>query len=325
MAIYRGIRVYQGNPGGGKSLGAVEELLAALGRGEECWGNVALKPGWSYAVASRGIRRFVWTDDEIWRRAKALEALYHPVHSLDDLPQEELDFGAEGTRLAVFDEAAGLWNSRDYRERNGAWGEFWREHRKMGFNVIVCAQNWRMLDKQLRQCVQSVVSCYSWVEFRVPILGFPLGEWMRRWCGFVGRRECNLVTMETSIGVCVWRKNWVTMPRLVADVYRTMQRFKKGGAYDAVSGSAEERDDVPEMAAAMRGALVGGVDAEGFQPVEYALPQGADYGTRPAGAQRGEVERAVELVVKKVSGSPVSREGGGGAVAEGWWLESAGV
>lgn len=73
----------------------------------------------------------------------------------------------EGEILLVIDEAQLLFNSREWGRKDRAeWCSFFTQHRKLGYEVILVAQNDRMLDRQIRSLVE-----YEWIHRKVSNYG----------------------------------------------------------------------------------------------------------------------------------------------------------
>lgn len=96
-------------------------------------------------------------------------------------------FGLEGQTLVVIDEAQIIFNSRDWNSsRKGEsrmdWIKFFSQHRKFGYNIIMIAQNDRMIDRQIRALVEYEVAHMKLNNyFRILPLTFFLAVY--RWYG----------------------------------------------------------------------------------------------------------------------------------------------
>lgn len=61
----------------------------------------------------------------------------------------------EDSILLVIDEAQLLFNARDWQNQNRAkWLEFFTQHRKLGYYIVLACQDCIMLDKQIRSIIE---------------------------------------------------------------------------------------------------------------------------------------------------------------------------
>ena len=107
----------------------------------------------------------------------------------------------EGEFLLVIDEAQTVFNSRTWAQNSKVgWIDFFTQHRKLGFDIILICQNVEMLDKQIRVCIEYEVihRRYSRFGFLGKIFSLLFGDFVRikRWYGMkeVLKREsfrCN--------------------------------------------------------------------------------------------------------------------------------------
>lgn len=71
-------------------------------------------------------------------------------YSLDNLIQ-----GVESQCIVIFDEAHNKFNCRDFcRKDRPEWIDFFSQHRKFGYDIVLITQVDRMLDKQIRGMVE---------------------------------------------------------------------------------------------------------------------------------------------------------------------------
>lgn len=74
----------------------------------------------------------------------------------------------EGELLLIIDESQLLFNSREWgKSDRGLWLSFFSQHRKLGFDVILIAQNDRMLDRQIRSLIE-----YQYIHRKVSNAGY---------------------------------------------------------------------------------------------------------------------------------------------------------
>lgn len=135
------ITLYSGTPGSGKSYHALERILFFISKKR-------------YVIANFPIR---FTKKQI---KKGMDRLfyYYPNEkiTIDSLIEFAIDNGfiekgKESQCLVVIDEAGGRFNCRDFRDSmRKEWIDFFSQHRKLGYDFILVAQNDRMLDRQIR-------------------------------------------------------------------------------------------------------------------------------------------------------------------------------
>lgn len=137
-------------PGGGKSYTAICLVVEAILAGKCVAGNVELVEDWPERIARRNwpfwIRRGA-------RRRFLREARerYHFTEDLGELFAIRLEGAGESRGLMVLDEAhnwmnARSWSSGDRKEIV----TFFTQHRKLGWDVELIAQDAEMIDKQVR-------------------------------------------------------------------------------------------------------------------------------------------------------------------------------
>lgn len=140
------ITLYTGTPGSGKSLHLISKILRNLGWGRYVISNFAVKFN-SREVKKGYEERFTyWKNEEI-----TIENLLEFA-----LVRGMVEKGKESQALVVIDEAGGRFNCRDFgKSDRREWIDFFSQHRKIGFDFILVAQNDRMLDKQIRGYVET--------------------------------------------------------------------------------------------------------------------------------------------------------------------------
>lgn len=169
------IYLYSGNPGSGKSLHAVSDMLRYD------------KKAWPI-VSNFGLNRAVV------RNPDRLVVTPNDVLTPDFLERYAVSYWkAEGVRISeerillVIDEAQLVFNARSWRQ-NSDWISFFTQHRKMGYCCILIAQAREMLDKQIRAVIEYEYKHRKLANagFGGAILSFLLGSrflYKREWAG----------------------------------------------------------------------------------------------------------------------------------------------
>lgn len=137
------IWLYTGTPGSGKSYHAARDIVSRLKRGGGLIANFPVKEA---AVKRCKAHCEYWDNSELTAERLVAYALEHH------------EIGKEGQTLVIVDECQVIFNCRDFgRKDRNAWVQFFAQHRKLGFNVILITQSDRMIDKQIRSLVEEEV------------------------------------------------------------------------------------------------------------------------------------------------------------------------
>lgn len=148
------ISIYTGTPGSGKSY------------------HVALRV-WR-ALRSRRIKLIVSNVDfsipEKYREKLIVIDNFHMTKQrLENIISERMQDGdkiREGQFLLVLDEAQLLFNARAWQATDSkGWIEFFTQHRKMGYDVLLVSQSDGMIDKQIRSLIEYEVLHRKVVRF----------------------------------------------------------------------------------------------------------------------------------------------------------------
>lgn len=135
------IYLYSGSPGSGKSLHAVSDILVNLRRDWPVIANFAIN-----GSVTKHPEMFRYGDNKEVTPAVLEEASRFYWQAVGGRVVED-------RYLLVLDECQLIFNTRDWRN-NKEWISFFTQHRKMGFRVILIAQNVDMLDKQIRPLIE---------------------------------------------------------------------------------------------------------------------------------------------------------------------------
>ncbi len=140
------ISLYSGTPGSGKSLNCIKQILIALKRGKLVIANFPIKFTKKEVKKGYDKRFFYMTNEQITIESLILFALENNM----------IEKSKESQCLVVIDEAGGRFNSRDFKKSDRReWIDFFSQHRKIGFDFILVAQNDRMLDRQIRGYIET--------------------------------------------------------------------------------------------------------------------------------------------------------------------------
>lgn len=138
------ISLYSGTPGSGKSLYAAYVIYARL------------------KVHKRVIANFNINYDVFGRKKDDVKPYFTWLDNSELTPSTLVQFakenhvlGRESQTLVIIDECAVMFNSRDISRKDRAeWIVFFQQHRKLGFDIILIAQQDRMLDRQIRGFIE---------------------------------------------------------------------------------------------------------------------------------------------------------------------------
>lgn len=132
------ISLYSGTPGSYKSYHATEDIIKWLMRGKNVIANFPVDA--KKYNSKRKLGKFIFlTNTEL------------TVSFLLDFAKANHSPGLKTQTLVVIDEASIMFNARQFdRKDRMEWVNFFANHRHFNFDVILIAQNDRMLDRQIR-------------------------------------------------------------------------------------------------------------------------------------------------------------------------------
>lgn len=137
------ISLYSGTPGSGKSLDAAAKVRASLKWYRPVIGTFHINKDCLYKNS-----KYEYTYINIYNLTPDFLVSYAKQHR----PHKQ---NVEGSFLLVIDEAQRIFNSRDWNSKNrNQWITFFAEHRHLGYDIILIAQNDRMLDRQIRALIE---------------------------------------------------------------------------------------------------------------------------------------------------------------------------
>ncbi len=137
------VTMYTGTPGSGKSVHAAQDIISCLKRGKGLIANYRIN---EKAVGKCKSHALYWDNPSL------------TVARLVQYAFEHKQIGKEGSCLLIVDEAQVKFNCRDMgRKDRQDWVNFFTQHRKLGFDVILITQFDRMIDRQIRAMAETEV------------------------------------------------------------------------------------------------------------------------------------------------------------------------
>jgi hypothetical protein len=213
------IALVTGPPGAGKSYYAVRKAAKALQDGKIVAGNVELREDWPQYVARRD--PVLWAKP--WARARWLgegersaRARFHFTEDLDELFRIRLAGSREGRGVMLLDEAHNWMNARSWSagDRNRIV-RFFSQHRKLGWDVYLIAQQAEMIDKQVRGLFEYHVHLRNLRKAR--FMGLPLSPvnlFLSVWTWHAATR----VVVKREVYPLTWRKKLYSTTATFADL-----------------------------------------------------------------------------------------------------------
>lgn len=177
------IEIIQGTPGSGKSAVSLVMGLSHLVDGGALACNFDLTPDWAFDLAGLNWRVRLGLADRL-ERANELRRRCFRIGTTDtifDLSSRLSTCGLspkyqamrEGKGLLILDEAQLLFNSRQWSS-NRQWIEFFTQHRKLGWNILLIAHHIQMIDKQVRPLVEMESRFRNLKNIQLPLIPIPL-------------------------------------------------------------------------------------------------------------------------------------------------------
>lgn len=229
------IELYLGSVGSGKSYHALQKGLCKISAIPDRYVvanfpiNVRIDdnkyPFWSII---KKIKQWHWNKKVRveGRRWIYLENEEMTVDKLIEISIEKDFIGKEGNSLLIVDEAGIKFNSRDWNiksDERKKWIKFFSQCRKFGFDVILVAQDERMVDRQIRAAAEYRVMHRMANRFSFfKLLPFKLFMYVSFWNGGSFRGNLEMSILRKSI----------------ANRYDTMQLFDIENIIKSVKGKA---------------------------------------------------------------------------------------
>lgn len=153
--------LYTGTPGSGKSYHVSKDISFNLGRGKNIIAN--------FDYAFETLRRCRGT----YYRIENFDLSVKYLVDFCDVNHERDSRGRviEGQTWLIIDEAQIIFNARSWNDRGRQqWCEFFTQHRKYGYNIILATQVDRLIDRSIRslceyECKHRKVNNYGTFGF----------------------------------------------------------------------------------------------------------------------------------------------------------------
>lgn len=187
------IYLYSGTPGSGKSLHVARDIYIRLNRNKK-YPNVIANFNINMKMIKNKKAKFIYKDN-----------LDLTVEFLVNYALENHILGKENQTLVVVDECQVIWNAREwnssvYKNNRMDWIKFFSQHRKLGFNFIVIAQNDRMIDRQIRSLFEYESNHRKVNNFKIgKLLPFSTFISINRWYG---------INEKLGVEFFSYRKKW---------------------------------------------------------------------------------------------------------------------
>lgn len=176
------IECWTGTPGSGKSASVLVYALNHIDQGGVVLANFSLVDGWSNIMAKTYPRSwfsesaFLKTSQTLYNRWWTFGDLSDVWKFVDIYPKylgKKMAQAFESKCLILIDEAQLVFNSRAW-QKNMEWIEFFSQHRKLGFDILLVTHSEDMIDCQIRNYLEYVVKMRNLYRIRVPFVQIPL-------------------------------------------------------------------------------------------------------------------------------------------------------
>lgn len=152
---------YTGTPGSGKSLRAMQEIEKYLNQGKNVIANFPIKIN---KIKKAKGHYYYLPNEHI--NVQYLVQFSKQLHELEK----------ENQTLIVFDEASVKFNARDFSSKDRMeFLNFFSQHRKYGYNILMITQSLRQIDRQVRDQFELEVKHRKLNSYKIFwMLPFPL-------------------------------------------------------------------------------------------------------------------------------------------------------
>lgn len=164
------IYLNSGTPGSGKSLNVARDIMFKLRRGQNVICNFPIN---LELVKSKPIKNIILKIAKIFKSENKVKELLkgkfeYKIGKFLYIDNSKLNptllvcfakhnhkKGKEGQTLVVIDECPVIFNPREYQRNDRPnWIKLFQLHRHLGYNVILVAQNDRLIDRQIRSFIE---------------------------------------------------------------------------------------------------------------------------------------------------------------------------
>lgn len=206
------ITLYSGTPGSGKSLHLARRIYNTLRycKDKLIVSNIDIRTD---LISKTARDRFIYLPNSQITKSR-LEQIVN-----EDCERRGKRAIKEGQYLLILDEAQLLFNARSWQANdNKGWIEFFTQHRKWGYDVVMVAQTDRMIDRQIRSLIEYNVIHRKISRFGIKgiILGFLIGNFVAISCWY-GINE-------------VVERDFFRYSRKLGRLYDTFQVWQKASA-----------------------------------------------------------------------------------------------
>lgn len=168
------IRFYSGTPGSGKSLHVASDIYNSIRNGKNVIANFEIDD--SVIKTRRKVKKgsFIYLSNSNLTNSIPVKEIHKDRYGnnsyrlIEKSPIDALYFFAlnfhkrnsrgqiiEHQTLLVIDEAQLIFNARSWQAPNRqAWNDFFTQHRKYGYDVVIISQFKELIDKQIRGCFE---------------------------------------------------------------------------------------------------------------------------------------------------------------------------
>lgn len=184
------IYFYSGTPGSGKSLHVARDIYFRLNRNKK-YPNVIANFMINKEMIKNKKAKFIYKDNSELT-----------VEFLLNYALENHKEGIENQTLVVVDECSVIWNSRSWMKDKDRmeWLKFFVQHRKLGYNFILIAQNDRQVDRQIRSIFEYEIKHRRVNNFKIgQLFPVPVFAAITYWYG---------VNERLGVEFFTYRKKW---------------------------------------------------------------------------------------------------------------------
>lgn len=141
------IEIYTGTPGSGKSLHVADVMKRCIE-----WFGCPVIANFEFrakALRPKKFGSFLYVPNKKLTPALLIRFSkeYKQLRGMEHVPEDHI--------LLVIDEAQIIFSNRQWqRDDRAEWVSFFTQHRKLGYKVIMIAQDIEMIDKQMRACIE---------------------------------------------------------------------------------------------------------------------------------------------------------------------------